>query len=327
MNNRRKIVFALSVSAFATPMFSFAQQQGKVWRIGFLSSRPAIGPFEEAFLQGLREFGYVDGKNVAIEWRFSAGKAALLPEHAAELVRAKVDCIVANGTTATLAMKQATNNIPIVMANANDDPVQQGLVASLARPGGNITGFINISAELAGKRLELLKATLPKASRVAILWDADSKAAVAHVSGSEIAARKLGMQLQSLGVRNSEELENAFRAAGKGHAQALVVVSTGLMNSLKARILSLAMKARLPVMHTSSQWVLEGGLMSYGTDEAEQYRRAASYVDKILKGAKAADLPVVQPTRFELVVNLKAAKQIGLTIPRNVLARADKVIE
>jgi putative tryptophan/tyrosine transport system substrate-binding protein len=326
--NRRTILIAMGTSAITIPFAAFAQQQqGKVWRIGFLSSRPGIGPYEEAFLRGLREVGYFEGKNVSVEWRFSKGETKLLSGFAAELVRVKVDCIVANGTNATVAAKQATNTIPIVMANVNDDPVQQDLVASLAHPGGNITGYINISSELAGKRLELLKTALPKASRIAIVFDSDSRAAAAHFAGTETAARTLGVQLQSLGVRNSAGLENAFRTAVKNNAQALIVVSTGLMNSLKEQTLTLAVKSRLPIMFTSSRWVIEGGLMSYGTEESEQYFRAATYVDKILKGASPANLPVVQPTTFEFVINMKAAKQIGLTFPRDVIARADKVIK
>lgn len=327
MNNRRKLLIALSAGALTVPLASFAQQQGKIWRIGYISTRAGIDANEEAFRQRLRELGYVEGQNIVIEWRFAKGEADLFPEIAVELIRLKVDCINANGIDATVAARQATKTIPIVMVGAADDPVRHGLVASLARPGGNVTGFINISSELSGKRLQLLKETLPKASRVAILSDSGSRPAAAHVRETEFAARALGVQLQSLKVRNPEDLENAFRAAGKGRAQALIVVQTGLVNSHRARIVNLAVKTRLPVMYTDSSFVLAGGLMSYGPDGPEQHRRAATYVDRILKGAKPADLPVEQPTKFEFVINLKAAKQIGLTIPPNVLARADKVIQ
>ncbi len=328
MNTRRKLLVALGASALVAPFTSFAQQQGKVWRIGFLSTRAGIESQEEALRQGLRELGYVEGQNLVIEWRFTKGKADLLAEFAAELVRLKLDCIITTGTSATRAAKQATITIPIVMANAEDDPVRHGLVASLARPGGNVTGFISISSELAGKRLELLKETLPKASRVALLWSAGSLSATGHVKETAVAARVLGVQLQSLEVvRDPEALENAFRAAGKGRSQALIVVMTGFMNSHRARIVNLAVKTRLPVMYTNLPIVLAGGLMSYAADSPDQYRRSAAYVDKILKGAKPTDLPVQQPTKFEFIINLKAAKQIGLTIPRNVLARADRVIE
>jgi putative ABC transport system substrate-binding protein len=251
----------------------------------------------------------------------------LLPELATELVRLKVDCIVTNGANATRAAKQATDAIPIVMQNVSGDPVRNGLIASLARPGGNVTGFTNMNSELAGKRLELLKETVPKSSRFAILWDPNSLAAVGQLRVAEIAARALGVQLQSLEVRNHEDLEEAFRAAAKGRAQALVVAGGGITNSHQARIVGLAVKTRLPVTYSNSTWVAAGGLMSYSTDSAELYRRSASYVDRILKGTKPADLPVQQPTKFEFVINLNAAKQIGLKIPPNVLARADKVIE
>jgi len=327
VNRRRKLLAALGAGAIAAPFGSIAQQQGKVWRIGFISPRSEIAVQDEAFRQGLRELGYVESQNTTIEWRFSKGKAALLPAIATELVRLKADCIVTAGIDATLAARQATSTIPIVMANSDADPARSGVVASLARPGGNVTGFINIGSDLAGKRLELLKEILPTTSRVAILWDPDSRASAGHVRETRVAARALGIQLQSLEVWDPEDFENAFLAAGKEHAQALIVVSVGLVLSHHARITNLAVKARLPVMYTLGLNVLDGGLMSYGPDIPDQYRRAATYVDKILKGRKPADLPVVQPTKFEFAINIKAAKQIGLTIPRNVIARADKVIE
>lgn len=327
-STRRKfLLIAIGLCTFTAPLGSFAQQQGKVYRIGYLSPRAGIESQEEAFRLGLRELGYLEGRNIVIEWRFAKGKADLLPKFAAELVHLKVDCIVTAGTNSTLAAKQATNAISIVMANSDDDPVRHGLVVSLARPGGNVTGFINIGSELAGKRLELLKDTLPKVSRVAILWDPDSQGGAGHVRETEVTARALGVQLQSLELRDAEGLENAFRMAGKARAEALIVVGAGLVNVHQARIVNLAAQTRLPAMYTGAVWMLTGGLMSYAAETGEQYRGAATYVDRILKGAKPADLPVVQPTKFVLIINLKTAKQIGLTIPPSVLARADRVIE
>ena len=327
MNNRRKLVIALGAGALAGPIASFAQQQGKVWRVGFISTRAERNENDKVFLVGMRELEYVEGQNIVIEWRFGKGNTDRYREFAAELVRLKVDCIVANGVDAALQAKLATNTIPIVMVSANEDPVRRGLVASLARPGGNVTGLTVMGPDLAGKRLQILKEILPKASRMAILWDRNSLPSTSHVKETEAAARVLGVQLQSLDVGNAEALENAFQAAGKGRAQGLIVVSTGFMSSHQARITNLAAKARLPAIYTGSQYILNGGLMSYAADSVEQFRGAAKYVGKILKGAKPADLPVQQPTKFEFIINLKAAKQIGLTIPPNVLARADKLIE
>ena len=301
-----------------------AGNSNRAWRERAHGSTCYVRPTAE---QSLRERGYVEGQNSVIERRYGKGNTDLFREYAAELVRLKVDCIVANGIDATLAAKLATPTIPIVMAGANDDPVRRGLVASLARPGGNVTGFIGIGSELAGKRLQLLKEILPNASRVAILWDPSSVPAVSHVKETEAAARVLGVQLQSLDVRDADALEKAFQAAGKERAQALIVVATGFMNSHQERITNLAANARLPAIYSNSQFVLAGGLMSYAADRDEQFRGAATYVGRILKGTKPADLPVQQPTKFEFIVNLKAAKQIGLTIPRSVIARADKVIE
>ena len=326
MNNRRKLVIALGAGALTAPFGAFAQPQGKVWRIGYLSQRPGTDEQAEGLRKGLRELGYIEGQNLAIEWRFSKGKADLLPGLAAELVRLKVDCILATGTLPTRAAKQATQTIPIVMGNSEDDPVRLGLVASLAQPGGNVTGFVNIGWELAGKRLQLLKETLPKVSRVAILWDPNSSGA-GHVRETRLPARALGIQLQSLEVWDPDDVEIAFRAAGKERAEALIVVAAGLITNLRTPILERVIMLRLPVMYNNSTFVNAGGLMSYGADTFDQLSRAAGYVDRILKGAKPANLPVQQPTKFEFVINLKAAKQIGLTIPSNVLARADKLIE
>jgi putative ABC transport system substrate-binding protein len=302
-----------------------AQPPKKTYRIGYLSPRLGIDSRAEAFQQGLGKLGYVEGQNLVIEWRFTKGKTGHFPELAAELVRLKMDCILAIGVSAIHALKQLTDTIPIVMGTIDADPVKQGFVASLARPGGNITGFTGIAYDIAGKRLELLKETVPKASRAAILVD-PSPAAEAHVKEAESASRNLGMQLQLLEVRQPEELDNAFKIARQQRAQVLTIVATGLINSHRPRIVNLAVNTRLPAIYSHADFVRDGGLMSYADDNRDRLRRAATYVDRILKGTKPADLPVQQPTKFEFIVNLKAAKQIGVTIPPNVLARADRVI-
>ena len=267
-------------------MSAEAQQPKKVHRIGYLANAAAIGPREETFRQGLRDLGYVEGQNIVIEWRFSKGKLDRLPDLAAELVRLKMDCIVAYGVNPTRAAKQATSTIPIVMGNADDDPVRHGLVASLARPGGNVTGFTNVGSDLAGKRLELLKETVPKASRVAILWDPKGQGGAGHARETKIAAPALAVQLQPVEVQGPEDLENAFQAAVKGRAEALIIVHAGLMQTQRARVVNLAVKTRLPVMYTDSLFALAGGLMSYSDDDLDRSRRAATYVDKVLKGTK-----------------------------------------
>jgi putative ABC transport system substrate-binding protein len=317
------VLLALS----SAPLASIAQQPGTIWRVGYISVRPESGPNEAVFRLGLRELGYVEGQNVTIEWRFGKAESDRYREIAAELVRLKMDCIVAVGVDATLQAKLATTSIPVVMVSANEDPVRRGLVASLAHPGGNVTGFTVMGADLAGKRLGLLKEILPKATRMAVLWDRDSLPATSHVKETEAAARALGVQVQSLDVGNADALESAFQSASKGGAQALVVVGTGLMNSHQPRIANFAAKTRLPAIYTTSQFVDVGGLMSYAADGVEQYRGAATYVGRILKGEKPASLPVQQPTKFELVINLKTARTLGIRIPQSVLLRADRVIE
>jgi putative tryptophan/tyrosine transport system substrate-binding protein len=302
-----------------------AQQTKKVPRIGYLSGRLGIESQEKAFQEGLRVLGYIEGQNLIMEWRFAKGKSERYPELAAELVRLKIDCMVTQGQRPTRAAKEATRTIPIVMANAGD-PIQQGFIASLARPGGNITGLTAISADLAGKRLELLKETFPKVSRVGLVLDPASPGTARYLKETEASAPALRVTLHSLEVRSPDDLESVFRAKSKGRAEALIIRAAGLMNTYRARIVNLAAKNRLPVMYTDPEFVLAGGLMSYATDIPEQFRRAATYVDKILRGAKPADLPVEQPTKFELVVNLKTAEQIGLTMAPNVLTRADRVI-
>jgi len=305
-----------------------AQQPKKVPRIGYLAtvSLSAISDRIEAFRQGLRELGYVEGKNIVIEWRYAEGKADRLPSLAAELVRLKVDVIVTAGGPATRRAKEATVTIPIVMTN-DGDPVGTGFVASLARPGGNITGLSTLAPELSGKQLELLKEIVSKLSRVTVLGFSTNPTNALSLKETEIAARAFGVQLQYLDVLDPQDIETAFRAAGKGRADAVLTLNNPVLISQRTQIADLAVKSRLPAMYYRREYVEDGGLMSYGVNLSGLDRRAATYVDKILKGSKPADLPVEQPTKFEFIINLKAAKQIGLTIPPNVLARADKVIK
>jgi putative ABC transport system substrate-binding protein len=320
---KKIIVLTLCAVIFALCSPAEAQQTAKVPRVGVLTPTFAVG--FEPFRQGLRELGYVEGKNLAIEYRFAEGKLDRLPALAAGLVRHKVDIVVAVGGPSVQAAKKATETIPIVMTNAGD-PVDQGFVASLARPGGNITGLSSLTTDLAAKRLELLKEIVPKLSRLAVLWHPDAIGSTLSWKESQLAAREQGLQLQSLEVRDPEDLEGAFQAASKERAQALVALRSPIVAIERKRIAELAIKNRLPAIYDDRAYVEAGGLMSYGTNQADLYRRAAVYVDKILKGAKPADLPVEQPTKFELIINLKIAKQIGLVIPPNVLVRADRVI-
>jgi putative ABC transport system substrate-binding protein len=305
-----------------------AQQTVKISRIGMLSggSPTASAARYEVFQQGLRELGYVEGKNIVIEYRWAEGKLDRFPALAAELVRLKVDVIVTWGPTATLSAKEATNTIPIVMAN-DSDPVGSGVVASLARPGGNITGLSTLSPELSGKQLQLLKEVVPKLSRVAVLGASTSTSSALALKETELAAGRVGVQLQYLDVLDPKDIETAFREARKGRADAALVLSTAVLNTQRKQIIDLAVKSRLAAIYPDTAYTEAGGLISYEANGADMWRRAAAYVDKILKGTKPADLPVEQPTKFELVINLQAAKQIGLTIPPNVLARADKVIK
>jgi putative ABC transport system substrate-binding protein len=302
-------------------------QQPKVPRIGFLSAGSASthSPREEAFRQGLRDLGYAEGKNITIEYRFAEGKVARLPDLAAELVRLKVDVIVTSGVPQLLAAKQATSTIPIVGGGAGD-LVGAGLVASLARPGGNITGLTSISTDVVGKQLELLKEAVPGLSRVGVLWHGADPYGRRNFKVTEVTAQSLGVQVQPLEVRGLDEFESAFKTAAEARAHAIMILQTNLTNTHRKRIVELASKNRLATMLGESGLMDSGGLMSYGPNYADMFRRAATYVDKILKGAKPADLPVEQPTKFEFVINLKAAKKIRLTIPPHVLARADRVI-
>ena len=310
---------------FAIAVRAEAQSQGVVPKIGWLSARRASNSGQETIVRMLRDLGYVEGKNVAFEYRFADDKLDRLPALADELVRLKVDVLLTPGTPGALALKNATKTIPIVFADVTD-PVAAGLVASLARPGGNITGFSSIEALLAGKRLELLKETVSKLSRVAVLWDPRNPGSTQEWKESQLAARELGLQLHSMEVSSADKYQDAFKEAIRAGSGALAVLSTPLASSNQEQIAELAARNRLPAIYVQGSFVIDGGLMSYGPDRTERYRRIAVFVDKILKGTKPADLPVEQPTKFEFIINLKAAKQIGLTIPPNVLARADKVI-
>jgi putative tryptophan/tyrosine transport system substrate-binding protein len=311
---------------------AMAQQQSKIPKIGWLGARTPSGPGggpgtgAESFRREFSKLGYVEGKNITIEYRYANDQLDRLPGLVDELVRLKIDLLIAPTTLEARAGKNATRTIPIVFFNV-PDPVASGLVDSLSRPGGNITGFTTINAVLAGKRLELLKETIPNLSRIAVLWDPQNPAATQQWKESQQAARELGLQLHSMEVSSADKYEGAFKEAIKSHSAALVVSQGSLVASNQKQVVDLAAKNRLPAIYTQENYVASGGLMSYGPDRAEPFRRAAVMVDKILKGTKPADLPVEQPMKFEFVINLKAAKQIGLTIPPNVLVRADRVIK
>jgi putative ABC transport system substrate-binding protein len=320
--------FALGTSLFALIVPVQAQQQAKIAKIGWLESSTTDRgtPLGEIFLRRLSELGYVEGKNITFEYRSANNKLDRLPALAGELVRLNVDVLITTATPATIAAKNATKKIPIVFIQLALDPVSAGLVDSLARPGGNITGLTNIAAELAGKRLELLKETVSKLSRVAVMWEPRNGGSARAWKESQLPARELGLQLHSMEVNSVEQFEGAFKDAIKAHSAAVAVTPMVLASSNRKQIVELAAKTRLPAMYYRDSFVESGGLMSYGADLADHFMRAATYIDKILKGTKPADLPVEQPTKFEFIINLKAAKQIGLTIPPNVLARADRVI-
>ena len=324
----RSFGFSLLTAVFLTAALpSLAQQAGKIPRIGYLTGATPDGQAAriEAFRQGLRELGYVEGKNIVIEYRYAEGKLDRLPALAAELVRLKVDVIVTGGGVITRATKEATVTIPIVMTN-DSDPVADGFVASLARPGGNITGLSTLAPELGGKRLELLKESVPKISRVVVLGASTEPSNAQSLEVMEFAAGALKVKLQYLDVLSPKDIETVFRAASKGRADAALVQPSSIFNSHRTQVVELAVKSRLPAIYNHSQYVVDGGLMTYGASINDLDRRAATYVDKILKGRTPQDLPVEQPIKFEFIVNLKAAKQIGLTIPPNVLVRADRVI-
>ena len=323
--NRTKIsCFALVAMLIALCSSVQAQQPGKLAKVGWLSVAAAKTRIE-FFRRALGEIGYVEGKNIAITVRSGNGRLEQLPVLADELVRLNVDVLVVPSTPGTLAAKNATRTIPIVFIGSGD-PVSQGLVDSLPRPGGNITGFSTIGAVLAGKRLELLKETVPNLSRVAVLWNPHDPTTVEQWKESQLPARELGLQLHSLELSRTDKYEHAFKEAIRSGSTAVAVTHSALFASNQQIIADLATKNRLPMIYAREDYVAGGGLMSYGPDEAEPFRRAAVIVDKILKGTKPADIPVEQPTKFAFIINLKAAKQIGLTIPPNVLARADRVI-
>ena len=328
----RKPILRVALCAMALAFCSSAeaQESGKIPRIGYVRvvGVPSIpGPNVEAFRQGLKDLGYVEGKNILIEFRYAEGKRDRVPSLVAELVQLKVDVLISGDDPAIRAAKQATKTIPIVMV-INQDPVATGLVDSLARPGGNITGISRLTRELSGKRLELLTEVVPGMARVGILWDSSSEGSKISFKEYQAAARDLKIQLRSLEVRGPDpDLDGAFQSAVKGRASALVAVGGGLLNGHRKQIANYAIKHRLPSMYDSSLWIEPGGLISYSSNDAESYRRAAWIVDKILKGTKPADIPVEQPTKFELVINLKTAKALNLTIPQSVLFRADKVIK
>ena len=322
---RRAFGFVLGTFFLTTFHLAQAQQPTKIARIGYLSPGDPVSRVYriEAFRQGLKELGYIEGKNIIIEYRFAEAKSDRLPELARDLVRLKVDIIFAGGHEATEAAKNATQMIPIT---SSQDPVRSGFVAGLPRPGGNITGLTNLTSELVGKRLELLKEVIPQLSRVAVLWTPSHPASTIW-RRTEVAARSLGVQLQAAEIRDRDDLEPAFAAVKRERAEALFILRNPLVNDLTKRIANLAVESRLPAIYDEKRFPQLGGLMSYGTDLADVDRRAAIYIDKILKGAKSVDLPIERPTKFELVINLKTAKALGLKIPAHLLMEADGVIE
>jgi ABC-type uncharacterized transport system substrate-binding protein len=323
-----RVTLILALGLFAAPLVAEAQQPEKVYRIGVLVLAPlSARPQQwEAFRQGLREHGYLEGRNVVIEFRSADGKPERLAELAAQLTQASMDVIVGSGTPPVQALQGATRTIPIVMANVGD-PVGAGIVGSLARPGGNITGLSLLATELSAKRLELLKEALPRLARVAVLWNPNNASVHLKFRETVSAARLLGLQLQSLEARVPGDLETQFQAAARVRTDALITADDQFLSSQRVKIVSLAMHHRLPVASEFREFAEAGGLCSYGPSLTDLARRTAIYVDRILKGAKPADLPVEEPTKFELVINLKTAKALGLTIPRSLLLQADQVIE
>jgi putative ABC transport system substrate-binding protein len=328
MNRRESIIAVVALGAAAGPIASFAQQQGKVWRVGFLTLRPASenSQYTDAFLKGMRELGYVEGKNLVVEWRFADGKFERLPGLAAELVQLKVDVIVAVASPAIGAAQKATTTIPIVMATTGD-PVGSGFVKSLARPGGNITGLSNMGGDIGPKLFDLLHSVVPKLSRVAVLVTPTSTTYRAILESIQAAAQKAGVKTLVAEASSPQDIENAFSMMVREKADAVIVGASTFFSQQRRQIGELATKYRIPSMFGNRVNVEAGGLMSYGQKITDNYVRAATYVDKILKGAKPGDLPVEQPVTLELVVNLKTAKALGLTIPQSILLRADEVIQ
>ena len=325
---RREFLGALGGTAVAWPLAARAQQPAKLPTIGFLGNSTAaleanlVGPFRE----GLRDLGYEEGRNIAIEYRWAEGQYERFPALIAELIASKVDVIVTAGTPASLAVKKATSSVPLVMI-AVGEPVATGLVASLAKPGANVTGVTSISPEIEGKRLELLREVIPTISYIAVLWNAASPVQVIQERETWIAAQVMGLKMLSLGVRNVEEIENALAAIVRERPNALFVLADRLFLHHRKRIMEFAVQHHLPGVHAYRELVEVGGLMSYGPSYADMHRRAATFVDKILKGEKPANLPVERPVKFELIVNVKAAKALGLTLPPSVILRADEIIE
>ena len=326
---RRTFIAMISGGLFAAPLVAGAQPATKVYRIGLLGGEPPTSPSGrvwEAFFQGLRELGYVEGQNILVEGRYYGEHTERLPSLAAELVRAKVDVIVAGAAPAPEGAQRATSTIPIVMAS-HSDPVGSGLVVSLAKPGRNVTGLSGLAPELVGKQLQLLKEVVPGISRVAVLWNPTVPVQTLILREADAAARSLKVQLQMLEARAPSDFAKAFPAMTKGRAGGFIALSGSMFFAERSRIVELAAQSRLPAIYGPREYVEIGGLMAYGPSLRESTRRAATYVDKILKGGKPADLPVEQPTKFELVINLKTAKALGLTIPQSLLGRADEVIE
>jgi putative ABC transport system substrate-binding protein len=321
--DRRRFLLTSLAGVFTAPLAAEAQYSPKIPRIGFLEANPG---FDHAFRDGLRHSGYVEGSNLGIEWRWAHSRAERFPELAAELVRLEVDVIVASNNPAVAAAQKATKTIPIVMVVVTD-PVRLGFVAGFARPAGNVTGLTPQAPELAGKRLQLLKEAVPRLTRVAVLWDPTEPGRQELVKETQAAGPGSGLQIQTLEARNPGDISGAFTAMARGGVGAVLIYGSSLLYARRAAIGELAMKNRLPTMCSAAEWMDAGFIMSYGTSLNEMYRRAPYFVAKILKGAKPGDLPVEQPTKFELVINLKTAKALGLTIPPSLLLRADQVIE
>lgn len=325
--NRRRLLIAAGALA-ASPIASMAQQPGKTWRIGFLAgaARPQNGLPPAPLRAGLAELGYVEGSNVVYEGRWAEGKFDRFPALAEELVKLRVDAIVVIGWVATRAVKRATSTIPIIIAGVGD-AVESGLAASLARPGANLTGMSDMEAELSSKRLQLLKETIPKAARMAVLWNQDDLGMTLRYRNIDAAAHSLGVAVQALGVREPDDFEVAFSAMKRERPDALFLVTDALTNLNRKRVIEFAAAHRIPAMYENGTYVQDGGLMSYGSNLEDGLRRAAYYVDRIFKGARPGELPMEQPTRYYLTVNLSTAKSLGLTLPQTVMLRADKVVE
>ena len=328
MMNRRRFLRTVGASLLTAPLVAEAQEPTRVWRIGVLGpgSYSSNDPRMEALRRGLRELGYAEGRNVAFEFRWASGNADRLPALAAELVKLKVDAIVTQGTQATDAARRAATTTPIVFAVAGD-PVGTGLVASLARPGGNVTGLTDIASEIAGKRLDLLREAVPGITRIAVLWNSANPSAAPQMKDTSAGARSLGLSVRSLELGDVSQLEGAFATAVQDQARAVIVLSDSALYGRRVRLAELAVKHRLPCVAWTPEFAESGCLMAYGANVVEMHRRAAMLLDKIFKGVKPADLPIEQPTKFELVINLKTAKALGLTIPQTMLRRADRVID